>query len=829
MKIFKKILVGLLLVAVSVSAFALTLGATDDKLEDILEYHVNADYLTENFEAFELAQQYTLAGHENFVTDMTSATTKHITGDADNKMLELVTSTAKVGLNGSFEDPTKTVVVSFRVYTDDTDWTPTSRKNKFYVYNPDTEKYEKTSPVNGCKLEVSVSCEVEQGASVSGNQTMFIMNCHPESAPLLTPEGVTANPPSGALDPNGLGAETYAFYYKSYDATKGQYVDNKLEGLTPKLQTWYTINAIFDLETNQYEVQITPDGEDTVSTGAVQLGKLTSVKGAGIYVNDNPYSNKYDANRFGSKTLLDNVFVYQGSFLRDPSLKDEKTASALSEIKTAIDNATTIEEKVRLADILNAIVKTGYELPTDAEYDTANEIYSFAKNEFINSTYVDALLDYAGAIKDIEGYYNRKDYIPTVAKFAQMFSLDSYDTWLTDFPGMKAELAESVKEAVITCNDELQLLERIEFDSKAFGALTKSYNPNNKDYNYIKEQYEAMLYHSQNAVPEYKYAYEVYGWSDTRAEELGLYVTLEEAMPIFEELKAKKLAIDESATAFFGFVSEMMEEPVLMQNFMPLYENYLKAEKLYNDGEFHPGLQNDTFDGLVEAVELFRVRQEYVLDRVKACEDFIHYVNTAKTSTFYITKLYNLDIAIRYIDDNLDEYTVENDFPGVAEAKALYTALRQELAQTLENVDAYLSAVENVKNTEGKTFAQRKADVVSALALKTAGAVEGIDGVKEANIALAEAEAYISSREGYSETLIATVNQLKSATTLSQRRSLIYIALSAKDGAEDSISGVTDAKAELDALVTAYNNDVNTANTAFSTVISNALSTSSAV
>ena len=823
MKSLKKILVSLLLVAIAVSSFALVSGAEEDNLEAILEYHVNADYLAENYEAFATDSAYELNGNSYFTAVTKAASSANVIDDgAGNKLLEIISKSGIIKYDGDLGE-TKSLVISFRVYTDDTDLMPSTLTNKYYEYNPSTNKYVRTSPVNGCNLEIFLEC-VDSVAANSGENSMFIMRCHPHNVPLTAPEGVQVAPPSGALDPNGAGPETYAFYYKTYDPETKTFVDTKLEGLIPELQTWYTINAIFNFEKNEYEVQVTPDGKDTVSTGAVSLGSLVSAKGAEIRIDD----QRSTIRRFGSKTLLDNFFIYQGSFLRDPSLKNEKTAEALVDISEAITAAgNNLEERIRLADILNTIAKTGYELPALADgvesddFSAAREIYSYAKNEYINATYVEALKTYAARIADQVGYYARKDYISTVTRYVDMFPIESKDTWLTDFPGMKAEDVEAVVSAKEAYASELAMLDRIRIESNAFCTLLSTYDDTNKDYNYIKEQYNAIA-HYVNIDPTYKYARELYGYSDKKAAELGIFVTLADAQPIFESLKEKKQTIDSTAEIFFDLVSNMQAEPVPMQDFAPLYDTYLKAAAVYNDGEFHPGLDNATFEGLVEKIELFLIREEYVLARVASCEDFIYYVNTAKTSTFYVTKLYNLDIAVRYIDDNLDEYTVEDDYQGIAEARELYAALREELAANVEAAAAYIAAVDVVKNVEGKTFAQRKADVAAALALKDAGAVEGIDGVKEANIALAEAEAYITAREGYSSTLIATVAAIKDAKTLAERRSLIYTASACVEGAEDSISGVTAAKAELESAIAAYNAEITAANNAFASVAKDA-------
>jgi len=818
MKFFNKILVSIVVLALCVSALALSVTAADaDNLEDILEYHVNADYLADNFESYAVDSTYTLADNDYFT--LTTAGTKTVVANGENNQaLQIVNNSGIIKYTGDLGE-SKSLVLSFRVYTEDGNYKPAVAK--FYEYNEETEKWAKANPVNGCNLEIFLKC-IDTVAANSGEEVMFNMMCHPEevSVPALNSSG---KPVSGAMDPNGAGPETYAFYYKTYDETTKTFTNTKLEGLIPQLQTWYSINAVFDFEKGVYEIQITPDGGQTVSTGSVSLGSLVGVTDVEFRIDD----KRSSINRQGTVTQFDDLFIYQGSFLRDPSLKDAKTSEALLNLKSAFESAETIEAKVRVADILKTIADTGYVLPDTVEnYDTSGAFYEAAKNEYIYKTYAEAFTTYVAAIDAESGYYNRKDYIATVERFADMFKLEEKDSWTTVCPGITPEDVEVLSAARIAYDTELATIARVRLDSNAFCELVASYDPNNKDYIYIKEQYEAIA-HCTERDPSFRYAKEN-GLSEKWAAQNGVYVTLAEAEEIFLGLKEKKETIDATAVLFFESVALMKDEPVPMQNFGALYDAYVAAASYYNNGEFHPGLDNSTYEGLDEAIELFLVREVYVLDRVKHSEDFIYYVQTADTSNFYITKVYNYQLAARYIDNNTDEYTVEDEYAGVLAAREMFVKVGNDIATAEQNARDYLAAVSVVRQTEGKTFAQRKADVVAALALKEAGAVEGIEGVKEANIALYEAETYITSREGYSSTLITAVNALKDATDLAERRSLIYVANGCLENAEDSIAGVVEAKAALTTYITQYNNDVNAANAAFTQATEGACDVSSA-
>ena len=91
------------------------------------------------------------------------------------------------------------------------------------------------------------------------------------------------------------------------------------------------------------------------------------------------------------------------------------------------------------------------------------------------------------------------------------------------------------------------------------------------------------------------------------------------------------------------------------------------------------------------------------------------------------------------------------------------------------------------------------------------------------------AESKIATLEGHSSTLIASVKALKTAETLAERRNLIYIAMNAKDNCEKSISGVSEAKADLESLIAKYNEDVARVNALFATAVEKACSAVSSV
>ena len=97
-----------------------------------------------------------------------------------------------------------------------------------------------------------------------------------------------------------------------------------------------------------------------------------------------------------------------------------------------------------------------------------------------------------------------------------------------------------------------------------------------------------------------------------------------------------------------------------------------------------------------------------------------------------------------------------------------------------------------------------------------------MEGVVEANIALTAAEAEINFLEGNSTTLISLVEQIKAATTLSEKRELIQLANAAAENAEDTYTGVSAAKADLATAIAAFEADVAAANAALDSALKSA-------
>jgi hypothetical protein len=383
--------------------------------------------------------------------------------------------------------------------------------------------------------------------------------------------------------------------------------------------------------------------------------------------------------------------------------------------------------------------------------------------------------------------------------------------------------ASAILEAISTYKNIESSLDRIEIDCKAFvSQVEKGYNPQSGDYSHMKGQAAAIgvFVENGNLDPDYSTG-------------SAKYTTVGDALAEYNKLLEKIAKIEKNFAAFEPAVKAMdttqvssvsATSPYLTKNFETLVSNYNKASSVYKNGTICDGLDPSTYPGLSALIERYLAAGEYVEVRIAECKLFISIIDGAEASSYYVTTRDQLNVASNYLDDK-KEFALEK-YEGVEDAVGRYYALVDELAATVKAANDYIQAVAAINIEAG--YKELKAAVDAATALREKGNVVGIDGVVEANNKYTAAEAKVVSLEGNSQTLISAVENLKSAETLMERRKQIFIAVNAKNNAEDTISGVTAAKAELDSQIAKYNADIAAANALASTAVTNACSVTSA-
>ena len=810
MKFAKKFFVVLMAMALLVTCLAISSSATSDftadNIEDVIEYHLYKTYMIETFENYEVTifddvDETVIDGYKYVDDDrveIKNAFSFSESGKAsldyaveldgeNNKVLKVTNTTNnEIDYVAEFED-TKKLVVSLRVKTND------------FVT-------EKDNTVNGSKFSIVLQVNnPENEIDVTPTLAMFAMDCR---------------------DTENM-KFTFCEYTKSGD--DHIYSDNAVvSNIAPELDKWYQIDAVFDFAIGKYYVNIESEDGAVGGTGVQSLGTLESAKRARLLMND-------IYGKTGTVTYLDNVFVYQGSFVRDVENKDAATSEAIINLDAmANDAATSLEDRVRIADVYKELFgekkNGGLEYrPTEPEepnededipvnpgtpnYEQVNKIID-GSEAYMNSTYAEALITYVDSLKSLTYY----DKIKMAGQHYDDYDIDGYADYfdamfcengqteadVAALVGLSPDIAKEIVRVKDLYDAEQDVIKTIEYQSNAFGSLLMGFDPNNKDYNYIKESFEALsLFTKRDGT--FKFAVE-----NEIAEENIKFATIADAEPIYTALGAKKAEIEANAINFMGIIDKMSAEPVPQQGFKALLDTYEEAVAAYNSGVIHKDLDNSTYPGLSSAIALYNIRCDYVEERIALSNEFKSIVEAANASTYYPTIVAQLAKAAPYVDPN--NKAIEFDYEGVTKAKATYDALQADVATIKADSDAYLAAVNAIDMTAA--YSALKTAVVTAVAKDQGTKFLGIPGITEANIKLAEAEAKVMSLEGNSATLIAAVEQLKAATTIAERRELIFVANAAQAKAEATIPGVADAKTELASQIAKFDADVAAANAA---------------
>ena len=746
MKLAKKILVAMLALALLTSAFLFNATATDafnapgmDDIEDILEYYTLEDYLADNYnDGNWTSDLFTTTGSTEVVADPTNATNKVLAshlpfGKKGGYEMSAPSASRKEGL-------TDKLFLTFKIYFDEY-----CTENAFY--------------------ELQVGTVNDQDVVSTSKFTILQFN-------------FSKNKNGGVP----------GFYYSSWDPTNLSFSSTvtAVEGLTPKVNTWYDVVISVNAADEFYSFDITEvGGTDKYSSGKLSIEGAKALWGFNCY---GQFMNPRGDRKATATYYLDDMEIYEGSYTRMPSLKDEVTTTHLADLKALYNAPTTdYDTKYRIASVLDYLYN---------EADTFNVANALPEaRQYINEVYAQAFTEIVGGINSKLSYYERLDYVADIAFYNDKLPAPAD---LSTAPGITAELAAAVVSAREIYSNELAGLNDIKSQSDAFITLMNGYDATNKDYVYI-----------------YDYIAEA---SDSKYEKRDAsYEGIEAAEAIFAGLKNKADAMIADVDVFVGAVDKMEAATT----FGPLFAAYLEAHAAYTkygtDAVINPDLDNDTKAGLPEKIASYESKVEDILAKAFICDEFNRIIKEATISSYYTSLVAEITEATA-VRAQFGEY--EMDYPGIAESVATYEAFVEAIANSETKVEAYITAVNAIATKV--TFAEKKAAINAALALKVTGDVLGVEGVVEANIALTNAEAEINLLEGNSTTLISLVEQIKAAKTLAQKRALIHLANVSAANAEDTYTGVTEAKADLAAEIAAFEAAVAAANGAVESALKSA-------
>ena len=782
MKFAKKIFVGILAVAMLVSCFAFAASAEAperpvEKFESVLEYKGKTTYVVEDFET-QSGTDYVFAPSQKYTVEVDGEEVEvpyFEFVDSDDATVTVVTESENKYLSVSSNKSDK--AVGYKMLA----------ANGGYGYLVTSFDFKTGDAGQSNGSDVSVKATL---GDYFDDVTLFAVNTSDD----------------GNME----------FLYSEYNSDRVTYSTVKAEAV-PVLGTWYHVDLCFSPASETYWVKVT-EGDKVVFSFEDTVDKsVTGIDSVRIYV-----SNSADDGV--AQTYIDNLAAYEGTAVRDVI----NSAATLANLAVKIDEyarheATPLSEKLEVADFYEIFYGDDpYIAPDDAENKEQLDSIRANAESFRNQTYLFALETYTDGVAEIEGYYAKVDYIEnTVDQFYEMFKDFDGETVLEGLESAKVEdVLAKYDAAVKELNDTRSY-------SEAFvRTVEEGYDSKNKDFAYMQLKYAALSVLVDEIALEYRY-------SDVNEE--TKYRTVADAKAEYDALEAKISTIVRNASVvFIPAVEEMdntqveavsKESPYLTVGFEALYQNYLTASAVYANGTVYEGLDPATYPGLADAIAEYLEYEAYVKARVAECEAFVRAIRAAESSTYYKTVLEQLAEAALYLDDNkeksLDKHT------GVESAVAIYDSLVEKLENSKKAADAYIAAVNAID--VNASYAALKTSVNAARALKDAGSLIGYTGVAEADAKFAEADAKLSVLEGHSSTLLYAIEALKTADTLAERRELIFIALNAKDGAEENISGVTAARAELENYIKKYNEDVARVNALFAGVVGNTADSISSV
>lgn len=537
---------------------------------------------------------------------------------------------------------------------------------------------------------------------------------------------------------------------------------------------WYTVNLVVNSSKGVYSFSVIPGEGAAYNSPSISLGDAESVNELSARFVNLPENE-------GSKMAFDDVAIYGGTYLRGNKTLATATGEALVNLSALAATDIDIETKIRIANVYEVITTSSAYTPAEITGKTVEEISALyeAAKAYISKVNEEAFVHSVSLINETRSYSRR---------LAQLKNIEYYMSRLT------VAQQELLADEVIKYQAEVRKLDELRRDSLEYITAIDNYDSENRTYSYILTNYDYI--------------------SELRGRN-GSYPGVYERLEKFTELETKRNEIVYNVTTFQSAVAAMKSPE---SDFITRYNSYLEAKKVFNGGAIHGDVDVATVMGLTSDIASYTTIEVELTAVIAECETFITAVKSAQLSTYYATIKKELAIAELYVDADKTAYTVEADYPGVKEASDAIASIKERISAMETAASAYISAVNEISTKT--TFDEKKTAVANAYKLKESGDVIGIDGVNEANVALANIDAALDVLEGNSKTLLNSVAALEDTTlTLAERREQIIIANNAKDSAEPTYVGVTEAKAALEGYVAAYNEQVSAINAAFGNVI----------
>ncbi len=788
MKITKRIMAVLILIALLVSCVLLSVSAEESEktfkadgisdVEDILEYYSAKDFVADNYESEAPSSVYYTGDKSERVSDPKNA---------NNQVLKVT-----AGNNAYTVDAdTKALVVSFDIYYD---------------------------------------------ATMQGEYRI--------NAKSLGIDGVESVTYTTFFSVNG---KTNKFRYSLWDAElnngDGGFTVTDFEAIAPAADAWYKVVLFFDTESGYYSFKIVcTDNEGNpieVDSEKFSLGSVTALTDVSL---------KTAVAKRGDKVSvhLDNVEIYEGTFERNPANKEYVTSRTFLDLEALFNKAgTDLQTQVRIAKVF-------YELCLSEKYQpvlgpnenlgiSGNDLAELQTNipKYINTAFAKEVIRMANAINSDSSYSSKLENIKEYDFYDDILPANE---GLLAAPGFDTALAYELIAARADIENEITLCTVIEEDSEKLLALMFSYDSSNANYDgYMKGLYAEISactkwdvtypgcigtdasFTMQDAADLRESFLAKYNKLDAAASEfIDLATKMKNALLLFRDAESKMNAayeimkgidpedenLSEEDRELYAEQSAIYEaeKAKYEEEFAILANSYIAAKEIYNGGDIDENLDEATHTELFSLFDVYTGNEDFIIRETAKSDKFIETVKNVELATYYTSKVERLAEAESYIE------FIRPKYGAVEAALKRYYELKDAIAAQEKAATDYIAAVTEIGNAED--YAERKAAVEAATLLKAEGDVLGISGVNEANMALAEAAARIETEAVNSAALIALASEIGSVRDFLTRRELIAKAQYAADNTDETIEGVAEAKELLASLIEAYVADVNKMNAA---------------
>ena len=637
MKLAKRILLPVLVIALLASVFAVSSVADDNreydytlpsitKAEQILEYYALDDYLADNYE------------DDTWNTDLFNAVKVvqapkySVAADptaADNKVLSVTLPRARTSVAYTLKSTegllTDKLIVSTKIYFDAT-------------------------ATKGLNFTLQAGLQNELDSNI---RYYDIIN---------------------------LDMKTGALKYSGWDSTSQTMVSgaNTYEGFTAQTGVWYDFLITFNAEDDVYKFTV-----KSVPTDGSEPEVLASIDNIAIdgAVGMGGFDLKATASSTNVSFCFDDVEIYEGTTTRSPSYKDENTEIHVADLINFYNEETTdFATKLRIADVFYDLSNLyGVALPADAYVQ-------------MNETLAVELVDRIGKINPELDFYQRKAWFEEVEKYNVKVPTNED---LLGTPGITEEIAAAVVEARVAYFAEKAVIDLVKEHSENFiDFMTNVYDPECTDYIQMKVWFAELNdeYVAEN--PEFadydteKYPYQTRFYTKADA----AYGEIPQLKLVYDSFVAKINEIEATVNSFVEYVNFIEENSA---SFGPRYSAFVQATEIYNDGVVYEGLDNDTHPVLAERIAYYLRVAPSIITKRDQCELFIELVKQASIASYYTVLVEKLDLAVAAYAN------IALDYENMVAYVDLFTELRSRRAGIEAEAAGYIDAVKAIEEAQG--------------------------------------------------------------------------------------------------------------------------------